>query len=384
MSSRAVADSEQQQQQSEPRRPTRQKRRRRQVCLFGTSANPPTGLGGHMGVVQALVDLQQFDEILVLPVYRHMFDMKRSQLVSYDHRVEMCRLALHELLEEERQRRRSIGGNFSSSEGGDSEGYSDGDQEITTKVSVSTAEEVCYHHLVNAQSTATEYGRKDDLVNDSPSTTSTTPKSNPQPDDVKASTTSTSTTTSNTIRVGTADLLEMLQRQEPETEFTFCLGGDTFLDLTAWKWKRSKDVLRLLDRRLVVIYRKGLTTTAATSATTVAEGGTHDGDRDRKNDAGSSYDEGESNHRRVLMERVDAVNNHHTLGRQCGEDKNNTDGNTGKRGGKVQLLDVPCLGDVSSSMARKMDDPERLKTILPTSVVQYIMDHKLYAFASPF
>ena len=335
-----------------------------------------------MGVVQALVDLHQFDEILVLPVYRHMFDTKRSQLVSYDHRVEMCRLSLQELLEEEEQQR-SRSGNSSSNSSGNGDG---GNERMTTKVSVSTAEEVCYHHLVNTQAKTTEYGRNDDVVNDSTSTpTSATPtKPKLQPDDVVATTTTSTSsgTSSNNIRVGTADLLEMLQRQQPDTDFTFCLGGDTFLDLTAWKWKRSKDVLRLLDRRLVVIYRKGLTTTTTTKAAVEIK----NDDRDGKNDAGSSNDDdGELNHRRLLIERVDAVNNDHTLGRQYDhKDKNSTDDNTRNRGGNVQLLDVPCLGDVSSSMARKMDDPERLRTILPTSVVQYIMDHKLYAFESPF
>jgi hypothetical protein len=71
-------------------------RRRRRVCLFGTSANPPTGDLGHVGIVRALASLQQqkpseteevpataeaadrmtgFDEIRVVPVYSHPFSV---------------------------------------------------------------------------------------------------------------------------------------------------------------------------------------------------------------------------------------------------------------------------------------------------------------------
>ena len=41
----------------------------KKICLFGTSANPPTGKGGHVGVVEALLQLNAFDEIHIVPVY---------------------------------------------------------------------------------------------------------------------------------------------------------------------------------------------------------------------------------------------------------------------------------------------------------------------------
>ncbi len=51
--------------------------RRRRVCLFGTSADPPTGEGGHLGIVRHLASSSSpscdFDEVRVLPVYRHMY-----------------------------------------------------------------------------------------------------------------------------------------------------------------------------------------------------------------------------------------------------------------------------------------------------------------------
>ena len=101
-------------------------KRPRSICLFGTSADPPTGIGGHRGIVVALSNLLlssaerqpvtgesggrtsvesndadisdssqqfQFDEIRVVPVYRHMFAAKRGKQASYDDRLQMCRLA---------------------------------------------------------------------------------------------------------------------------------------------------------------------------------------------------------------------------------------------------------------------------------------------------
>ena len=46
--------------------------RRKRVCLFGTSADPPTGQGGHLGIAQYLASVD-FDEVRILPVYQHMF-----------------------------------------------------------------------------------------------------------------------------------------------------------------------------------------------------------------------------------------------------------------------------------------------------------------------
>jgi hypothetical protein len=66
---------------------------RRQVCLFGTSANPPTGDGGHTGIVKALSKLDSFHEIRILPVFRHTFASKRKQLESFHHRYNMCKLS---------------------------------------------------------------------------------------------------------------------------------------------------------------------------------------------------------------------------------------------------------------------------------------------------
>lgn len=227
------------------------KRPRRQVCLFGTSANPPTGDSGHRGIVLALSKLEQIDEVRVLPVYQHTFSSKRNQLLSYSHRIEMCKLAF----------------------------------EGIPKVVVSDAEQRSF--LRKAQTVS---------------------------DEALAS-----------LRVGTADLLEMLQEEEPGTDFSFCLGADTFLDLTAWKWRRSKDVLSLLEGRLVVLHRKGIT-------------GTDD-----------------------LQDRVDQVN------REEGQ-------------GNIKVLNLETVSEVSSSLVRSMTSDEDLQALLTPSVVEYIKSNKLFAF----
>ncbi|TYZ59865.1 hypothetical protein PybrP1_005807 [[Pythium] brassicae (nom. inval.)] len=70
--------------------PSSASRRLRQVLLYGTSANPPTGLQGHMG---AVAYCRQFvDEVWLLPVYQHIYSSKRA-LAPFHHRVRMCELA---------------------------------------------------------------------------------------------------------------------------------------------------------------------------------------------------------------------------------------------------------------------------------------------------
>ena len=202
-----------------------QHRRRRYVCLFGISADPPTGTSGHVGIVKQLISyLEQqqqedhheqqeqqqveqnmngnpddhtdpirkvVDEIRILPVYRHTFVEKRSRLIGFDHRMEMCRRAFVHLFPE--------------------------------KVVVSNDEYESWKRAaaIAEAFTATEM--------DSPS---------PAP-----------------IAVGTAALMEYLQEQEPDTVFYFCLGADSFVSLMEGKWKESDRVLKLLQGRFIVINR---------------------------------------------------------------------------------------------------------------------------------
>jgi nicotinic acid mononucleotide adenylyltransferase len=45
------------------------------ICLFGLSADPPTGYGGHVGIAQTLQQQERWDEVWVMPVYRHTFQV---------------------------------------------------------------------------------------------------------------------------------------------------------------------------------------------------------------------------------------------------------------------------------------------------------------------
>lgn len=46
---------------------------KKKVCLFGLSADPPTGESGHVGIVNELIQMNIYDEIRILPVYQHTF-----------------------------------------------------------------------------------------------------------------------------------------------------------------------------------------------------------------------------------------------------------------------------------------------------------------------
>jgi nicotinate-nucleotide adenylyltransferase len=59
------------------------------IAIFGGSFNPP-----HVGHVLACVyvlSTQPVDEVLVVPVYQHVFG---KELAAFDDRLEMCRLAM--------------------------------------------------------------------------------------------------------------------------------------------------------------------------------------------------------------------------------------------------------------------------------------------------
>jgi nicotinic acid mononucleotide adenylyltransferase len=121
------------------------------------------------------------------------------------------------------------------------------------------------------------------------------------------------------LRVGTADLLDMLLEDEPETDFTFCLGLDAFVDLSNLKWKRSEHVLSL--GRFVVFDRLG-------------------------------YSEGD----RIIQQQKTTSSN-------------------------IRLLRIPTLDSVSSTMIRSCRDEETLHSLLAPTVLDYIKEQKMYRFA---
>lgn len=68
----------------------------RRVLLFGTSANPPTGATGHMGMLAHCRAALGFDEVWLVPVYQHIYSTKR-QLAPFADRLAMCRIGVDEL-----------------------------------------------------------------------------------------------------------------------------------------------------------------------------------------------------------------------------------------------------------------------------------------------
>jgi nicotinic acid mononucleotide adenylyltransferase len=116
----------------------------------------------------------------------------------------------------------------------------------------------------------------------------------------------------------------MLIEEEPDVDFSFALGGDTFMDLSDWKWRRSRDVLKLLDGRIVVFVRKG-----------------HDVQE--------------------LERRVERTN-------------------SSSEGGHVKLLRVSSLEAVSSTLARSSKEEADLQGMVHGKVLEYIITNGLYGF----
>lgn len=75
------------------------------ILLFGLSANPPTGHMGHAGIVSFLAEQNQWDEIWVMPVYKHMHP-KNSLLIDFESRFQMCLLNFLPTTPSERRKHR--------------------------------------------------------------------------------------------------------------------------------------------------------------------------------------------------------------------------------------------------------------------------------------
>jgi nicotinic acid mononucleotide adenylyltransferase len=185
-------------------------RAKRTVMIFGSSANPPTGLGGHMGIVawgarDARVDLADdahperareavpMDEVWVLPVYKHAFASK-SNLAPFEHRAAMAKLA------------------FESMPG------------LEGRVRVADAEKRVIERAF------AEAARRGDATE--------------------------------SVRVGTIDVVRTLMSEHPDTQFVLALGADTFADLTAGKWKEGDTLRQLLP--ILVLPREGVAGVAGT------------------------------------------------------------------------------------------------------------------------
>jgi nicotinic acid mononucleotide adenylyltransferase len=64
------------------------------LAIYGLSANPPTGLGGHQGIVRYLANSGKFQEIWILPVYKHV--LKDTVGTNFFHRLAMCELCFRD------------------------------------------------------------------------------------------------------------------------------------------------------------------------------------------------------------------------------------------------------------------------------------------------
>jgi nicotinic acid mononucleotide adenylyltransferase len=154
----------------------------RNTILFGLSGNPPTGLGGHAGIVRWAATrpaLDAFagegvDEVWVLPVYVHAFADKKG-MAAFEHRLRMCALA-----------------------------FQDGLPEVAGRVRVLDVE----------RTLGTAAGPGEDA--------------HPH------------------VRVGTIDVVRHLMAAHPERRFALLLGADTHRDLLEGKWKDSEALLALV------------------------------------------------------------------------------------------------------------------------------------------
>jgi hypothetical protein len=154
--------------------------------LYGLSANPPTGHGGHGSIVNHLCEL--FDEVWILPVFRHVYKAKQN-MVSYEHRRRMCELAFcrddHDSGSfRDRKKYRKNKKNRNQSRG--------------ALVRVLDIEK---NVVLQAQAVALKNGLPDDSVT-----------------------------------VGSFDILTKIQAANREAHFAWCLGGDAYRDLRCGKW----------------------------------------------------------------------------------------------------------------------------------------------------
>lgn len=153
------------------------------------------------------------------------------------------------------------------------------------------------------------------------------------------------------IRVGTADLLTMLKTEEPNIEFTLALGADTFVDLVNGKWRRSDEVLQLVDYRIVVFKRLEEESNNSSSSTELQQ----------------QHDEKVQECIEKLNLRVDATTTWNSVNITVTQIPAATQSRTGV--------------SVSSSAARTTTNETELREILSTDVIDYIRERKMYAFS---
>ncbi len=166
------------------------------------------------------------------------------------------------------------------------------------------------------------------------------------------------------VRVGTADLLEMLMERDEDVssqcqcqcqcQYTFALGQDTFMDLTKWKWRRSKDIIEMLQGRLV-IFRRKVSPLSSSS----------EDDTEEANKSTTVYTLEDD----PLQQRIDAVGRE--MKDTCPMLKEN-----------IKIANGLSLTAISSSFVRDCQDEEILTKNLHPSVLDYIKKNQMYSFSN--
>lgn len=155
---------------------------KRKIALFGLSANPPTGNSGHRGIIKSIYEKKLFDEIVIIPVYRHMFPEKHAAMQPFEHRFNMCKI------------------NFS--------GIAEANDPC--KIYVSDFERTLF--LQMAKERPSHFDEKGELIKP--------------------------------FQLGTMELIEALQRDKypsKECSLHWILGSDTFRDMMNGKWTRTEE-----------------------------------------------------------------------------------------------------------------------------------------------
>jgi len=188
------------------------------------------------------------------------------------------------------------------------------------------------------------------------------------------------------IRVGTADLLDMLMddtstnsntsdssdSDSTQAEYSFALGADTFMDLSKLKWRRAADIFQLLNGRLVVFHRKEENENENENVVNkmITSDSKYDLEcRDSYLDLTELSQSCSTN--KDLDQRIDEIAQ--SLHTKCPNLKEN-----------IILLNVPSLTSVSSSRVRdSVDgvDDVFLERSLSPDVLDYVKKNRLYSFA---
>ena len=335
------------------------RRRPRRVGIFGLSANPPTNSRGHLGIVQALVNL--FDELWVVPVYIHPFSPKRKKLEAFEHRLAMCKMC------------------FETFGCGNGESNAKEGVETRARVKVLDIEKTLVDAAVAREDAAARTAAPASQETDGDAIATALHDALKMREPVMAdetngevsgggagtsssssssSTSSSAPTTSSTYRMGTVDVLESLKASNPDVlEWSLILGMDAYKDLVAGLWKDG-DRLRA-NCNLIVVPRL------------------HDADCARNTVDGDDEQQQQQQH---------GYHQHNYAQRALRGNMGMYDSMTSGVGRGALLLPIPGLSSISSTRVRGLaggqEDEDELRKSVVGNVADYIIEKKLYGFGS--